>query len=367
MKKYLYIANISSPHIAEWMELLEEGDELNVATIERTSLDMGDRKFRYLGAITPPKLLDRLPKIVRYFALGIILRRRDFSGWVVHVHNASGYGLCGILSGHRYMLTTYGSEIYSAPASSFMYRYLIRKVLTSAFAVTASTAYMKSFIAQHWPEVDERVFAFSLGVKAVFENAPKMSTSFNNLPRPIWFSNRRMLPLYRILEIVQAFKKFKANGGAGTLILLEGDSGREYAEKIRMSVANRDDIKIVSGFVDAHEIIGLLDAADFSISVPQSDQLSSSILESMSRSCIPILSDLDAYKTLSDACVIVDGHDDFSSSMEQAFWKSSAMSYSAREDFAAIGRRIIVETHSKNRAADVYRSITETRTEVHED
>lgn len=359
--KLCYIANVNSPHVKEWLELLDEGTSVTFATIEN-SIDDGVLKHARIHideVIRPPKVTRYLPKLLQYVFLGITLVQKRDEKFAFHAHNASGYGLSAAISGQPYLLTTYGSEIFHSKAKSKLYNYLIKIVLGRSLKLTATTQAMQSHLAENFSVPANKVDVFSLGINnAFFESAPEKA--FDAEKGPVWFSNRRILPLYRTLEIVDAFIAFKSNGGKGTLILLQGDADGKYFEQVKSQISGRTDIRLVRGFVDTDTIIGLLDEAHFTISVPKTDQLSSSVLEPMARKCIPIVADLAAYKILDGCLIKIANTGNFQHLLEESFRNSSNLSKSEYDLNSNSCFDEVFNRFSKNEVKYIYQKILST-------
>ena len=328
--KLCYIANINSPHVGEWLEALDGRSALAFATIEDTidGEKIGKAKISIDEIIRPPRIFRFLPKQLRYIILGIQLRLKNKETYAFHAHNASGYGLTAALSGKPYLLTTYGSEVFHSQTKSNLYNYLVQFALQRAVKLTATTKAMQAYLEKHFSVPPNKIDVFSLGVSNAFFYTHPRAKSFDTTQGPVWFSNRRILPLYRTLEIVKAFISFKSNGGKGSLILLQGDAEGEYFDQVISHIASRSDIRLVRGFVDTDTIINLLDEAHFTISIPKTDQLSSSILEAMARKCIPILADLEAYKVLEDCSIKLVNSDGIQVQLEKVFHVTSTFTLS---------------------------------------
>jgi hypothetical protein len=99
----------------------------------------------------------------------------------------------------------------------------------------------------------------------------------------------------------------RAHAG-GTLVVLAGDDDPNYSRQVQDLIEKSpygSRIRVIRRFLAAAEVARWLQAADLAISVPKTDQLSTSILEAMACGAIPVLSDLDAYRPL-HACPAID-------------------------------------------------------------
>lgn len=305
MSKILFLANSNSPHVRHWSMLLNElGVEHRVKTIHDGSLLGKVSVDRYFSSL---RHLGRISDYLRYISLGLLLRLLSIFGkytdHIIHAHNTSGYGLAAWLSGRPYIVTTYGSEIFTAKQKGFLYRFLINKILAKATLVTATTEEMSKVLESEFGVTKSKIHSFSMGIDPVFycdelqrnEFRAKFNIAVNDI---VWIYNRRITPLYNTLNVVNSFNEYVVANPKSALIIMEGDSDRKYFESVELAIKFNDKIKLIRGFCGQAELRGYLSTADFSISIPNTDQMSSSILESISCGCIPILLNNEAYSIL---------------------------------------------------------------------
>jgi hypothetical protein len=301
MKSLLLLANAGSPHVRQWAVFLRHlGIDYSVATIHKGNLLAGVPVYQYFPWL---RCLGRAGEVVCYVLLGLWLRLRYLGRHhkvLLHAHNTSGYGLAAWLSGCPFIVTTYGSEIYTAPARGGLYLRLIQAVLDRASVITASTPAMTAFLQQHFAVPARHMHAFTLGVDPVFypdtmARAARRQELGVEEYELVWIYNRRITPLYNTLAVVAAFRVYHAIAGCGRLLLLEGDCDPNYRDAVHTAAASCPAIIIIPGFLDQQALRGWLSTADFFLSVPNTDQLSSSILEGIACGCLPVLLDNPAY------------------------------------------------------------------------
>lgn len=305
-KPIIYLANASSPHVLQWIEYLNDADlKFHIYSIHKNKLFPSSSvtvKFNFCTKFGP------IGSIFAYFLLGIWLRLFLSKSKIkyIHAHNTSGYGLSAYLSNSPYIITTYGSEIFQSNKKSNIYNRLITNILQKSKTITTTSKVMEALIIEKYKQPPSKIKTFSLGVSAAFnysENNRNIIRKRLNIPQNaiIWFANRRITPLYNTLELVHAFILFMESEKdiPAFLILLRGECDNNYYRTITEITKNISNIHIVKDFLPATEMAAFLSASDIAISIPKSDQLSSSILESLTCKCIPLLNDITAYQEIS--------------------------------------------------------------------
>ena len=304
-EKIIYLANPYSPHIYRWIELIDKKYEVLILHVEHEAY-LPKTYTNEVRLLSP--LVCKL-KILRYLIGGLKLRflsrykEIDF----LHAHNTSGYGLMALLSGKKFVVTTYGSEIYRVETSSYLYRAVIGKILSKAKKVTCSTDYMHEFLKTKLEISENKIHSFSLGITYSYkQKKPKQIPEINDFvgdSELVIFSNRRLQQLYCIDYIVKEFAKVVDCQSDAKLIILKGDYDVDYERYIKDLVLDLDltrNVHVIDKYLEAEEIKWINEISLFSISIPKSDQLSSSILESIYSGTRPILRNLPAYKKLFD-------------------------------------------------------------------
>ncbi|WP_454781383.1 glycosyltransferase [Legionella sp. WA2022007384] len=309
-KQINFLANPHSPHVRHWEDLLNSGNyETCIYTAHKINQTM------IVNAPVKeilPKIFNRIPMAIKYLISGLSLRfsRSKSNDTFFHAHNTSGYGLMAYLSGRPYILTTYGTEIFSTSSKSKIYSLLLRKILKNAMAITSASPSMTDYLINYFGIERSKIHEFSLGVTSSFcfsqEKRDKIRNELQLGSSPVWIVNRRIRCQYHTLELIDAFNRFRNETNTGFLILLEGDSEASYLENVEQCCAQNPYIHLIKGFISQQEMSYYLSAADFSISVPETDQLSSSILEGASCGAIPLLTNLKSYQLVREFSKLFD-------------------------------------------------------------
>lgn len=348
MKTMHLIANPASPHLRSWIDCLPDNTEVVIWNI-------GEKKpvqSIHFENKSLPAWSHWLPKPVRYILLGLWMRLYLSSSCWCHAHNTSGYGLAALVSGHRYIITTFGSEILTTERKSKFYWYLISRVLKAAQIVTTSSIHMRNVLLQDMNVPLDKIETFSLGVSSIFNSDGRLE--FEPSKPRVWFSNRRMMKLYNIDAIVQAFILYKKGGGLGSLILLKGDASGDYANEVIAHCSADNDISVISEFLSPEDMASLLQSVDFTISIPETDQLSSTLIEAMACGALPVTSDIPAYEELFEVVYKIPLKTKRIDDLVCMFQNTSQFSQGDLEDQRAKAVALVKETYSYDYAKHCY-------------
>lgn len=355
MKPLFFLANPCSPHVAQWVSMLKATEKITIFHIPTKGIVLADAPNVEL--VSPlPDWLSRLPKIFSYGALGLWLRVK-MKRPTLHAHNTSGYGFAALISGAKFGVTTYGTEIFQMSEKSAPYRRLINAVLNKARFVTTTSESMKVALAEKTTCNAGKVHCFSLGVTPVFMKG--LSQKQPNSPRR-WIANRRIHPLYDTHILVEAFERLVETGGAGSLYLLQGQADLPYLAKIKSRISGNSNIHLIEDFLSADEMAEKLAGMDFAISVPKSDQMSSAILEAAACGAVPVLRDLATYAPLAEIAIMVDNTLDMESAMLDSFRKTARISDSELAKRATACHLFIEANFSADHARIQYQKILDT-------
>lgn len=248
---------------------------------------------------------------LRYFLAGLRSRFLLDEDVLVHAHNASGYGLMALLSGRRYIVTIYGSDVYNAAQRGRLYAFVVSRILRKADRLTCTTTAMRDYVTEHFGVDKDRVHVFSMGISRDFA----YSASERNIVREVLglkgsiviTSNRRMQPQYRIDLIVRAFAELLRRSDRYRLIIFEGDGSPSYSKVIAQLIIDlgiSDFVIAVRGIRTPIQVRALLAASDIVVSIPESDQLSASVLEALACRALVLGAEIPAYRELLDRKLI---------------------------------------------------------------
>lgn len=214
----------------------------------------------------------------------------QFAPDMVHVHQANSCAWYTLKAcGQRYPLvvTAWGSDILATPHKGFLYRMLVKYIMTRAHFFTSDARYMaelmRKYAGTHRPEI----LIANFGIDITPATFPK---------EKLVYSNRQLTPLYRIEAVIDHFHALIRTDQAyqewRLAIAATGPEEDRLKQRVQdLGIQNRVSFY---GWVNKETNTELYSKATLYISIPESDATSISLLEAMACGCIPVVSDLPA-------------------------------------------------------------------------
>ena len=178
-----------------------------------------------------------------------------------------------------------GSDILTMPKKGWAYKAMLKYILKHSQAYNAGSHYLLEKMQKYCPKRSEILLA-NLGFNPI--QAQKKEN--------IIYSNRLHSPLYRIDNIIKAFANFVSKPQFEDWQLVVAATGKEKEfQQLSQSLGIEDKVKFV-GWLSQKENAEYYAKSKIYISLPKSDSFPISLMEAMSGECIPVISDLPAYK-----------------------------------------------------------------------
>jgi glycosyltransferase involved in cell wall biosynthesis len=245
-----------------------------------------------------PMLLGQLLADFSVISLGTAATiRRAIAQWrprIVHAHQANSVAwhasrACRGLD-TPLVVTLWGSDVLLLPSQGILKRLMVRTALRRASLWTADAAELLR-AARAVAGVDRPGAHVVIGV----DDPP------DDL-REIWphkearvLSCRAHKPLYRVDAIIQAFAEVAARPDGWQLEVAGSGDGTDTLRGVAAALGSSQPIEF-SGQLDAAALSRSFDRARVFVSFPVSDGTSVSLLEAMAHGCVPVVSDLPAYR-----------------------------------------------------------------------
>ncbi|AGU52434.1 putative glycosyltransferase, family 1 [Variovorax paradoxus B4] len=341
MKTHLcLIGDAGSIHLRRWAQAMVQRD-FRVSVISTSVASIEGAEIIVLPL--PRRAWDW------FLRLGALRRAvRSLAPDIVHAHYVTSYGLWGAASsGRPLVLTAWGSDILVTPRRSHALRILTGWILRQASLITADSRDVLTEIGRYRPSGSLHEIFWGADVTQFHPNPSDRRPGFHVASMRAWEAN------YQIDVIVEAFSRFLAKSPQcdATLHLFGGGSQENSLHSLveRLGISKH---VIWHGLLPPHALAHELALCDVSISVPQSDATSVSLLESMACSLPAIVSDLPANRQWIDASggyvVPVGDVDAVATSLCEVFENPAV-----REQKGAFNRKKIEEVGSSNQQMDL--------------
>ena len=196
--KLLLLSAGSSVHTARWANgLSHAGVKVHLATQHpmrhTVAAEVDVIQFPYLG--NPG-----------YVLMSLKLRRlaRAIQPDILNAHFASGYGTTGrLINCHPYLLSVWGSDVYSVPTRSALHRRIVQKNLLAADVVASTSHCMARQVRTLAPQIGEiPVTPFGVDLGA-FSGLPALSGRAKDCI--VIGTVKAMDPIYGVDTLIEAF------------------------------------------------------------------------------------------------------------------------------------------------------------------
>ena len=273
--KIVYLAAALSIHTVRWVnEMAKRGYKIHLITMH------------------PPNTLNRIDNNISMHILpfsppaGYFLNKwhlkkllRKINPDLLHTHYASGYGTLSRLSGfHPTLLSVWGSDVFVFPYQAKWKEKILRDNLANADYITAVCCAMKQRIeAFANPKHEITVVPFGVNCE-IFKPFDKSK----NLDEFIVGSTRTLEKGYGIEYLIRAFKLVKNNyhGQKRIVLSIIGDGPlKQRFMNLVTELGIGNETKFL-GYVP--DLPNVLNKFSVFVSVPDSDGLSTSVIESLS-------------------------------------------------------------------------------------
>jgi glycosyltransferase involved in cell wall biosynthesis len=289
--KLLLLADANSPHTIKWVEFFVVSNHVEVFVFTLNSCKttlysdfsvpvcsffthselprnvVGFTKLNYLRAL--PKLKDFIKKI-----------KPD----IIHAHYASSYGLLASLSGfHPFVLSVWGSDIFSFPKKSLIHKFIVKKNLQIADRV-AATGHILAQETQKYTNKEISITPFGIDIEFFKKSENKLSRD-----EFIVGTVKSLETVYGINYLIEAFSLLcKKHPDKALKLMIVGDGSQKNALIQICEQHNIRDKVMFTGYIEKQNLPQYYNMLDVFVALSLSESFGVAVLEACSCS-IPVV------------------------------------------------------------------------------
>ena len=301
--KICYIGNAKSIHVKRWTKwFAERGHEVHLIT---------DRPDNIEGVKIHTVRFGRNPITFLIEALQVKNLVKKINPDILHAHYITSYGFFGAFANHHpFVVTGWGADILIEPYRIPLIKYLAKYVLKKADYVTVFSGFLLKNIygitkniknidiITPWRVEDYTKYSGDDTTKLIKKFRKELKIQNHSF---VVLSPRNMQPVYRIDKIIKAVPAVVKNYPKTLFIFLKGDADENYYQKNKELIHKLSldkNVRIVEKWLNEKEMAAIYKLSDIVISIPEKDQFSGVVRESMIYGVVPVISDLPIYKEL---------------------------------------------------------------------
>ncbi len=201
----------------------------------------------------------------------------EFKPDILHSHYASSYGLIGALSGfHPFIISMWGSDIFSFPNCSFLHKAVLKFSLSRADKLL-STSYIMKSEAKKYTNKDIVVTPFGIDVNRF---KPKVVNSIFKKNEIVVGTIKNLEEIYGIEYLIKAFKIVKTKLPSKKIKLMIAGEGshRKSLEELVIKL-NLSGDTIFTGYINNEEVQNYHNMLDIYVAVSLQESFGVAILE----------------------------------------------------------------------------------------
>ena len=276
------LGDAASIHLRRWAQaMVERGFRVSVVSAAEQMIDG-------VQIVSLPPVRREHQWFLRLPALRRALRR--LAPDIVHAHYITSYGMWGAACGRRpLVLTAWGTDILVTPHRNAALKALTGWVLRRAALITADSRDVLAEIRHYRPCAELHEVFWGADIERFHPHQGPREPGFHIASLRAWEPN------YRIDVVLRALARFLGErpASAPVLHLFGGGSQAASLHQLAEHLGLAEHV-VWHGWLAPQVLADRLAACDVSVTVPQSDATSVSLLESMACGLPVIVSDLPA-------------------------------------------------------------------------
>ncbi len=286
--KLLLLSDANSVHTLKWVDALIKSGlfELCIFSLNQVKKDyyagydvQTESIFNSYdlkkneSKISKLKYLIALPKLKKII--------KTFQPDIVHSHYASSYGLLGRLSGFRpYIISVWGSDVFTFPNYSFLHKWVLKSNLKSADRVVATG---KMLAQETQKYTNKKIFITPFGVDTDFFKKQKVQNPIFSDDDFVVGTIKSLEPVYGIDYLIRAFAILKnRNSNKSIKLLIVGEGSEKQNLMDLASELNVSKDVVFTGFIEQKELPNYYNMLDVFVALSLSESFGVAIVEASS-------------------------------------------------------------------------------------
>ncbi|CZF80172.1 GDP-mannose-dependent alpha-(1-6)-phosphatidylinositol monomannoside mannosyltransferase [Grimontia celer] len=225
---------------------------------------------------------------------------QEISPDIINAHYASGYGTTArLINIHPYILSVWGSDVYSFPYKSLIHKNIVRKNLDSADHIASTSKCMAEKVIELSTNLrleDIKVTPFGVDVDLFTSKREKLK----NVSKVVIGTVKTMKPIYGIDTLIYAYaelKKMLSNDAETSnqdveLVLVGGGEQTNQLVALCNELGVDDSVKFV-GQVPHEAVPNQLNNFDIFVALSKSESFGVAVLEAGAMELPVVVSDAD--------------------------------------------------------------------------
>lgn len=236
------LANAASVHTQRWAEhFAENGHNVHVVSVRDARIHGVKvhpvRIRRDVEPISPAAILLSYAKMLLHIKRIV----KDINPDILHAHYATTNGLIGAFAGfHPYIVSTWGSDIFDPPSTSFIFKKMAKFALSRADAITATSKILTAGTQELAPQ-GKYVQTIPFGVD-LSKFTPAMKPHSNKITIGC---AKTLVTLYGIEYLIKAFASLHKKFPQTNLLIVGGGPLHNCLKKLADSLSIGDSVDFV--------------------------------------------------------------------------------------------------------------------------
>ncbi len=171
--KIILLSDANSIHTQRWVEsIYKHGFKVQLFSLFKPKKDLISKYREYDIKVTSLDLKQKIKELrepniskIKYLQSIPLLKRmiKNFNPDIVHAHYSSSYGLLGLMSGFRPLITSvWGSDIYYFPYKNIFNKWLTKLIINYSDKICSTSVAMKQLIEREYRRFDIEVISFGI-------------------------------------------------------------------------------------------------------------------------------------------------------------------------------------------------------------